>query len=172
LLLERPLDRIVSVLGVLKSGGAYLPLDPALPAERLDYMARDSGASLVLTSTRRDLPPLPGARVISLAAARSEIARQDDANPPGGALPQNLAYLIYTSGSTGQPKAVMVEHRGVPNLVTAQARAFDVRRGDRLLQFASFGFDASVSEIGVALGTGATLVLMEPGEHLPGPDLI
>ncbi len=146
---ERSPELIVSVLGVLRAGGAYLPLDSAYPAERIAFMLEDSGARAL---------PLGGAESV------------DEGFPP--AEPGHLAYVIYTSGSTGRPKGVMVEHGGIPNLALAQRRAFDIRPGDRVLQWASFSFDAAVSEIWMALANGAALVLSGTDSLLPGPGLL
>ena len=169
LCVDRSLDLVVSLLAILKSGGAYLPLDPAYPASRLAFMLEDSRAALVL-GTRASLAALPAHRAAVLAL--------EDVSDPGAVRPpyvdvgpRDRAYVIYTSGSTGQPKGVEVEHAGLSNLVQAQVRAFDVTRGSRVLQFASLNFDASISEIGMALSTGATLVLAHPDSLGPGDDL-
>ncbi|HEX3131502.1 MAG TPA: amino acid adenylation domain-containing protein, partial [Thermoanaerobaculia bacterium] len=149
--LERSPDLATGALGVLRAGGAYLPLDPAYPAERLDWMAEDSGAKLRLTSI-----PAPE------AGGDEPLPRPE---------PGDLAYLIYTSGSTGRPKAVMVTHRGLPFMADGQERTLDVRPGDRVLQFSSPSFDASVWELWQALAHGAALVMAPREELLPGPGL-
>jgi amino acid adenylation domain-containing protein len=153
---------IVAVVAVLKSGGAYLPLDPSLPQARIAHMLQDSGARLVLTEQSLSAGIDVGAAVavcLDAAAEEEEIGLSATENLPGGARLGNLAYVIYTSGSTGQPKGVMAEHRGVCNMAQAQATAFGIAPGTRLLQFASLAFDASVSEIFTVLVSGATLCL-------------
>jgi amino acid adenylation domain-containing protein len=166
---ERSVEMVVALLGVLKAGGAYLPLDPAHPQQRLDFMLGDSGVRVLLTQQK------PAARfgqgvphVFLLDSQWGEIADADGRDLPPVATGRNLAYVIYTSGSTGIPKGVLVEHSGLCNLVEAQTQAFDIRPESRVLQFASFGFDASVSEIFTALTAGATLCL-SPQETLSAP---
>ncbi len=146
---ERGLDMVVGLLGILKAGGAYLPLDPAYPAERRQYMLQDAAPKAVLTQQE---------------LRQAKLSTQPASNPEARALgltPRNLAYVIYTSGSTGTPKGVMVEHGSVVNMLTAHARTCGLTSGDRVLQFASFGFDSSVAEIFPALSVGATLVLRQ-----------
>ncbi|HEV2860062.1 MAG TPA: amino acid adenylation domain-containing protein [Pyrinomonadaceae bacterium] len=170
---ERSTEMVVAALGVLKAGGAYLPLDPSYPKERLAFMLEDSGARVLLTQSQllAGLPP-HGARALCLDSDWEAVAGAATSNPAGATTPRNLAYVIYTSGSTGRPKGVMVEHRGVNNLAAAQIRAFDVRPESRVLQFASFSFDASVSEFFTALLCGATLCLETQSALLPGPELL
>ncbi len=158
--LERSPELIISVLGVLKAGAAYLPLDPSYPRDRLAFMLADSRATLLLTDRllADRLPPQPTGRVM-IDAEQERIAREPAFAPADEVGPDALAYLIYTSGSTGTPKGVMVPHRGIGNLALAQRRAFDLDPQSRVLQFASFGFDASVSEIFVTLLSGAALYL-------------
>jgi amino acid adenylation domain-containing protein len=171
--LERGTELVVAILAVLKAGGAYVPLDPAYPAERLAFMLADSGAPLLLT--RSPLPeglPPHAAEVVCLDADRERIEAESARAPAAGARPDHLAYVIYTSGSTGTPKGVMVPHCGVPNLAYAQARRFGIDGTSRVLQFASFSFDAAVAELFDALLTGATLVMAPREELLPGPGLL
>jgi amino acid adenylation domain-containing protein len=171
--LERGPDAIVALLAVLRAGGCYVPLDPEYPPERLRYMADDARAALVVT--REDLRgalPVDDARVLRLDAPAAEGAQDALPGPDGGAVPGSLCYLVYTSGSTGRPKGAMVEHRGVPNLVLAQNRVFGLGPGDRVLQFAPLGFDASVSEIFLALVSGATLCIPPADARLPGLELV
>ncbi|HEX2189199.1 MAG TPA: amino acid adenylation domain-containing protein [Longimicrobiaceae bacterium] len=145
--LERSPELVVALLGVLKAGGAYVPLDPDYPAERLEYMAADSGAALVLDGT--PLPPAP--------------------SPAGGEGlgrgPSTLAYVIYTSGSTGRPKGAMNEHRGVVNRLLWMQRRYGLTQDDVVLQKTPFSFDVSVWELFWPLITGARLVLARPGGH-------
>jgi amino acid adenylation domain-containing protein len=171
--LERGPEMVVSVLAVLKAGGAYVPLDPAYPAERLDFMLADSGARLLLT--RLPLPEGLAPRdveVVCLDADRERIESESAQAPAAGVVPGNLAYVIYTSGSTGRPKGVLVPHRGLANVALGHARDLGVTAADRVLQFASPSFDASVFEMVMALAAGATLVLGTRETLAPGPDLL
>jgi amino acid adenylation domain-containing protein len=159
---ERSLDMIVGILGVMKADAAYLPLDPHYPADRLAFMFADSQSRLLLTQShlKAAIPNLPSAiQMICLDAEWEQIAQESAENTDSSATPENLAYVIYTSGSTGQPKGAMLAHRGLCNLARAQQRAFNVSAGKRVLQFSPFSFDASVWEMAMALGNGATLVL-------------
>ncbi|HYH78313.1 MAG TPA: amino acid adenylation domain-containing protein, partial [Longimicrobium sp.] len=171
--LERGPELVVAILAVLKAGGAYVPLDPAYPAERLAFMLADSGAPLLLT--RLPLPeglPPHAAEVVCLEADRERIEAESARAPAAGARPDHLAYVIYTSGSTGTPKGVMVPHRGLPNLAYMQARRFGIDETSRVLQFASFSFDAAVAELFDTLLAGATLVMAPREELLPGAGLL
>jgi amino acid adenylation domain-containing protein len=152
-LLERSLDLPVALLGVLKAGGAYLPLDPGYPDQRLAYLVADAGCRVVVTSA--DLAGRLPAGVIALTGEHADRPEHD---PPPIARPDNAAYVIYTSGSTGPPKGVLVTHRNVVNHVMSNGRLYQIAPGDRVLQWASPTFDLSVFEIFGALGHGATLI--------------
>ncbi|GAB3136782.1 hypothetical protein GCM10027290_01120 [Micromonospora sonneratiae] len=159
--LPRGIDLIVAMLAVLKAGGAYLPLDPAYPAERIGEMIRDAAPVVVLTDA--DLAPRLPRTTATVLVADLANGRPEAAYPPAVQLSgDNLAYVIYTSGSTGRPKGVAVTHRSVLNFCHAQRRVLDAHAGDEVLQFASPSFDASVWEILLALANGATLVLPPP----------
>lgn len=156
--------RVIGVLAVLKAGGAFLPLDPTYPPERLRYMVAQARPVAVVTEAGGFLATLPAVAVVAPEADGAAPARA----PEPVLRPDNLAYVIYTSGSTGRPKGVACHHLGLANLAAAQVRTFAVDAASRVLQFASFGFDASVSEIAMALAAGAALV-MAPRERLfPG----
>ncbi|MDX2683774.1 non-ribosomal peptide synthetase, partial [Streptomyces soliscabiei] len=172
--LPRGVDLIVALLAVLKTGAAYVPLDVQYPVERLEFMLADSGARVVLG--RGDMSTVlsgPAVHVVNLDDMR--VARELAATPvtaPEVAFETGgLAYVIYTSGSTGRPKGVAVSHGGVASLVAAQAERFAVDSASRMLQFASVSFDAAVSEVLVALSSGARLVLSDAHELLPGQGL-
>lgn len=172
LCLERSLDLIVGWLGILKAGGAYVPFDPAYPQERLNFMVADAQLQMIVTQAALlDRLPSQGLRVVCLDAERPQWARQPAENLRIAITTDQLAYVIYTSGSTGRPKGVMVENRGLVNLAQAQIHAFAVEPPSRVLQFASTNFDASVSEIAMALCCGATLVLANLTDLQPGPSL-
>ena len=172
---ERSPEMVVGVLGVLKAGGAYVPLDPGYPPERLRHMLADSAPGVVLTQTsiaaaRDGLFGGVDAEVLALDAPAWE--ERAATNPErAGLTPGHLAYVIYTSGSTGTPKGVMVAHRNVANLVAAQARALGVDETSRVLQFASFSFDACVFEMVMALCQGASLHVPPGGDLLAGEAL-
>ncbi|MEX5528336.1 syringomycin E biosynthesis non-ribosomal peptide synthetase SyrE, partial [Pseudomonas syringae] len=159
LCVERGVEMMVGLLGVLKAGAAYVPLDPAYPAERLAYMIEDSTPSALLTQRHLQeyLPTLTLPLVLLDDDQRKTFTERDD-NPVVEALGvRNLAYVIYTSGSTGNPKGVMIEHRGLVNYSVDAARLFDLSPTDTVLQQNTLNFDLSVEEIFPALLAGATL---------------
>ncbi|WP_046266716.1 AMP-binding protein, partial [Pseudomonas syringae] len=136
LCVERGVEMMVGLLGVLKAGAAYVPLDPAYPAERLAYMIEDSTPSALLTQRHLQeyLPTLTLPLVLLDDDQRKTFTERDD-NPVVEALGvRNLAYVIYTSGSTGNPKGVMIEHRGLVNYSVDAARLFDLSPTDTVLQ--------------------------------------
>ncbi|MBF0153441.1 MAG: amino acid adenylation domain-containing protein [Magnetococcales bacterium] len=191
------------ILGIMKAGGACMPIDPATPQERIDFMLQDSRCRLLLVEettppNNADMKDFMGASpqtpwglrpkphqeeghspsswtsIPVFQTFKNHVSREDTAvmrvalqplrdaettpHQPRAVAPHDLAYVIYTSGSTGQPKGVMVEHGGFVNMALAQIRAFGVTAQDRVLQFASPAFDASMSEIFMALLCGAALV--------------
>ncbi|MEU9413624.1 amino acid adenylation domain-containing protein [Streptomyces sp. NPDC048281] len=185
-LMERGAGLVTALVGVLKAGAAYLPIDPQQPAERLAYLLADSGAAHVLTS--RACARLLDEAAVAAATTRApqdaalitDVPRTvlDDLDLAGdldldrvGISPQQAAYVIYTSGSTGRPKGVVLSHAGAVNLAEAQRRRLGVRAGDRVLQFASVGFDAATWELLMALGAGAALVVAPADELSPGTGL-
>jgi amino acid adenylation domain-containing protein len=164
----RSLETVAGILGVLRAGAAYVPLDPDYPAERLAFMWRDCGARALLTQERlRARVPAAEERVVLLDGT-SEDGAADGESAAG---PDDLAYVIYTSGSTGRPKGVMIAHRGAVNVIRENARLLRVDEGSRVLQLASLSFDASVLEIFTALSTGAELVLTPRETLLSGEAL-
>jgi natural product biosynthesis luciferase-like monooxygenase protein/amino acid adenylation domain-containing protein len=174
LCVEKSLDVVVGMLGILKAGGAFLPLDSAYPLERLSFMLEDAQVSVLLTQQKlaATLPTTQWVQTICLDSDWDLIAEQSKSNTSGVAEADHLAYVIYTSGSTGRPKGVMVGHSGLCNMVTAQIQAFDVRSDSRVLQLASLSFDASVSEIFMALLAGGALYIGHRDSLMPGPELI
>ncbi len=171
--MERSLEMVVGLLGIMKAGGAYLPIDPNYPKDRITYMLMDAGLSILLTQERLvEKLPANEISIVCLDCDWAQIATCDSADLPVNTTPDNLAYMIYTSGSTGRPKGVMLHHRGLCNLTHSQIQDFAVTANSRVLQFASFSFDASVSEIFMALLTGATLYLASSDTLMSIPDLI
>jgi len=159
--MRRGLYLYVAVLAVLKAGGAYVPLDPDYPTDRVQFMVEDSGLRLVLAEAEtRGLVEDFAVEVVETEQSTETALRAGAGveDVSSGVTASNLAYVIYTSGSTGTPKGVCVEHRGLPNLVTAQAEAFGLTPQDRVLQFASLNFDASTLEMLLAWTAGATLL--------------
>jgi amino acid adenylation domain-containing protein len=161
--LHRDLDAIVALLGVLKSGGAYTVLDPAHPAARMDFMLRDTGAPLLLTTSDlvERLPQPDGWRVVELDRQWAEIEAAAGPAPAAPvATPDSLAYVLYTSGSSGKPKGVLLEHRALLSFAHQYGHAFDLHPGDRMLHLSALSFDMSHGELFAGLVAGATLVLV------------
>ncbi|MGQ4712493.1 amino acid adenylation domain-containing protein [Streptomyces anulatus] len=179
LALPRGVDQVVSVLAVLKAGGAYLPVDPGYPAERIAYMLADARPALLISHTEiaAGLPEHAGA---ALLLDEPETVRDIGARPAGNVTDaertavlrrEHPAYVIYTSGSTGRPKGVVVSHAGPASLAFGQIDRFAVGPDARVLQFASPSFDAAFSELCMALLSGAALVLADRDRMLPGEPL-
>ncbi len=174
--LERSAELVVAVLGIVKAGAAFLPVDPGYPAERIAFMLSDAAPECILTSSgRAGGLPLP-AGVPVLAADDPTLTGADDwpvagKGRAGGLRAGHPAYVIYTSGSTGRPKGVVVSHAGVASLAAAQRERLGAGPGSWVLQFASPSFDASVWELVMALGSGAGLVVGSADELVPGEPL-
>ena len=162
ILLPRGFGMIIAMLGILKSGGAFVPLDPAYPADRLAYIAQDSGMRLVLSDA---------ATTGILPAGDFTVLDIDDTatgtSPRLHHAPGDLAYVIYTSGSTGRPKGALNSHAGLGNLAQVVRDIFKAGPGDRALHFASFSFDSSIWEILIPLASGGTLCLIPEAARLP-----
>lgn len=161
---------VAGMLGVMKAGAAWVPMDPAYPNQRLADMMEDSGATCAVADAA-SAARLPGLlQWVDVDAAR---AIQSHPRSPCTKLESGqLAYMIYTSGSTGRPKGALLEHGGVATTVLGMREAFGIRSGDRVLQFSSMSFDASICEIGIALTSGAALVIAGDDERVPGPQLV
>ena len=171
--LRRSLELPVALLGVLKAGGACVPLDPAYPKERLAYMLEDSQTSLVLTQ--------PGllaevtdfdAEIVTLDADWSSFSNESSEPVHSGVKPDNLAYVIYTSGSTGKPRGVLLSHLGLVNHNTAAVNLFGITQEDRMAQFASISFDIAIEEIFPTWIAGAALVIREEDATLAVGDFL
>ncbi|GAA4671107.1 non-ribosomal peptide synthetase [Phytohabitans rumicis] len=159
--LERSLDAVVVLLGVLKAGGVYTPVDPTQPAERRDYMIADSGARVVVT-TGEFAATFDGPYTV--VAVDDEAGAGDEAGVdlPTVTDPRNLAYLIYTSGSTGRPKAVMIEHRSYAHHCRVIADAYRITPRDRVVLLSALTFDVAMDQIAATLLAGATIVVGDP----------
>ncbi|HEX5706967.1 MAG TPA: amino acid adenylation domain-containing protein, partial [Pyrinomonadaceae bacterium] len=161
LCVERSPEMLVGLLGILKAGAAYVPLDPQYPSERLAYMLEDAQVwGILMHRNLADRLPASGrAARIFLDADQEEFDAYGDENPVVEMTGENLCYVIYTSGSTGRPKGVMISHAALHNFTIEATREYEIVPEDRVLQFASINFDASAEEIYPCLTRGATLVL-------------
>lgn len=165
---ERSVEMLVGLLGILKSGGVYVPLDPSYPTERLAFMLADAQTPLLLTQEHL-LNRLPGhqARVLCLDSDWQQVATRPTTTPSSTVSPGNLAYVIYTSGTTGTPRGVMIVHKELVNRIFAMIETYKLGANDRVLQIISLSFDASVEEIFPVLTAGGTLILYQkPAESL------
>ncbi len=173
ILMQRGLESFISILAIIKSGAAYLPLDIAYPCERLNYILSDAGAALLLT-LRGDRKLLPDASVPVLCVDdESELLLEESmANLPISPDLDDLAYVIYTSGSTGRPKGVDVTHAGLSNLVRWHQRTYAVDQTDRATHVASFAYDAAVWEIWPYLTVGAAVYIADDMTRLSAATLI
>jgi len=156
---ERSEWMLIALLGIMKSGGAYLPLAPDYPANRTAYMLQDSKARLLVTDATTKEAAQTAFKDILPVIAIENSQHDNRENPITKVTPRNLAYIIYTSGSTGQPKGVLLEHRGVANMLLSQVADLAVTEADSTLQFAPYTFDASVGELFMGFCAGATMVI-------------
>jgi amino acid adenylation domain-containing protein len=170
--LERSVEMIVTLLGILKAGGAYLPLDPEYPAERLRYMIEDAGVKVALTQQRLSSRLQDtGVEWIAVDDEWARIATQPRENP-ANMQPESLAYVIYTSGSTGMPKGVMITNQSLTNYALTMMHCIGLEPDQRMLEFASLSFDASVVQIFPALLGGATVVIDRSINKLSNRELL
>ncbi len=169
--LERSAEMVIAILGVLKAGSAYVPLDPAYPKERLDFILGEAGVKVLLTQERTAVE-LTGlkARVICMDSERALIAREKW-NEKRTATPDDLAYVIYTSGSTGKPKGVEIQHRALVNFLTSMQRQLGTQATERLLAVTTLSFDIAGLEILLPLVSGARVVIADRDSTMDGTQL-
>ena len=165
--LERGVDLVACLLGVMKSGAGYVPLDPAYPADRLAYMASDANLAMLLTQSTIDSPiPWPAEKIIVVdAITLAGVALARAATLPSV---NDIAYVIYTSGSTGKPKGVSVPHGAVVNFLQSMARTPGLDASDRLVAVTTLSFDIAVNELLLPLSVGAQIILASRDEAIDG----
>ena len=162
-MMDRSVEQVVALLGVLTAGAAYLPVDPDYPADRIGYLFTDADPVLLVTATGGTVPgTVP---VLTLDESAVWALGQPGLAPPAGPLPAHPAYVIYTSGSTGRPKGVVVPHAGIVNYFTWLKAGYGLSAADRILYKAPLSFDVSVWELLFPLIAGATVVVARPGGH-------
>jgi len=174
LCVERSPEMVVGLLGILKAGAAYVPIDPAYPKERIAHMLSDSEAPLLVT-TQDLLPGLPegqNAKMVFLDADRSAIAQASEENPTSEVQPHHLAYAIYTSGSTGKPKGVMIQHQNLTNFLISMQEKPGLTPSDVLLAVTTISFDIAELELHLPLITGAKVVVVSREVAFDGPKLL
>ncbi|HEY4326480.1 MAG TPA: amino acid adenylation domain-containing protein [Mucilaginibacter sp.] len=162
--MERSIEMIVGILGILKAGAAYVPIDPEYPADRISYMLEDTGTEFVISSSgSRERLNASNATVIELDGSREQIDNERDNNPAVTINPEQLAYVIYTSGSTGRPKGVMIEHQSLINYCLTFKNYYSIIDKDKILQQSSVSFDTMVEELYPALISGASIIIVKEG---------
>ena len=172
-LLPRSTAYISAIVAVLKSEAAFMPLDLGYPSSRLKFMITDSGASIIICNRKTvDIAATLGCRrILDLDSERNAITEYSETDSHTATAAHDLCYLIYTSGTTGSPKGVIIEHRNLEHLLRAHGGIPKLSRDDRVLQFSSVSFDASIFEIFLTLDAGATLVIPKR-EACIGPELL
>jgi len=161
ILMERSIDVIIAILGVLKAGGAYIPLEPAYPKERLNYMINDSKMPVLITkSSFLDIVPDSNVTVVNMDLDWERISKESKENPDCNINYDNLVYIIYTSGSTGTPKGVEISHGALVNLIHSMLKEPGMTCEDRLLSVSALSFDMSVFDIFVPLSAGASIIMV------------
>jgi amino acid adenylation domain-containing protein len=170
-LLDRSTDMLIAMLGIMKAGGAYLPLDPVYPKDRLAFMVEDAKVSTVITQKKYStLLPKTSTNKIEIDSEWSQIGKLDSKNPCGKVNAKNLAYVIYTSGSTGKPKGVMVEHSNVVNFFAGMDQCLKGDSPGVWLAVTSLSFDISVLELFWTLTRGFNIVLYAGEDRAIGAD--
>ncbi|SDW03720.1 amino acid adenylation domain-containing protein [Marininema mesophilum] len=163
LLLSRSQEMVIAIYAVLKAGGTYVPIDPEFPTDRIQYLLRDSGASMLLT--QRDWREKVDFSGSILDVTDKEIYQGDPSNLPSVTASEHLAYILYTSGSTGQPKGVMVEHRNIINFLHAMQQEYPMMASDTFLLKTPYTFDVSVPELFGWTIMGGRLAILKEGDH-------
>ncbi|MGZ6503233.1 MAG: non-ribosomal peptide synthetase, partial [Tumebacillaceae bacterium] len=165
--MERSLEMVISLYGILKAGGAFVPIDPSYPSDRLSYLLEDSQIQVLLTQEKwvDTLPNVSSVSIICLDLAEELLADESTENLPTAATVEHAAYMIYTSGSTGKPKGVLNTHKGIVNRLLWMKETYELTPDDRVLQKTPFSFDVSVWEFFWPLLTGARLVVARPEGH-------
>lgn len=168
LCLERSPLMLIALLGTLKTGAAYLPLDVQAPARRLRFILEDAGVSAVITQSkfRGSFAEASAFPIWCLDAEVFSVNGDSPANPPAVAQPENIVYVIYTSGSTGNPKGVMIENRGLINYLSWAKAAYRMGEGSRTLVHSPFSFDLTITGLLLPLIAGGTVELVSQGDEL------
>ncbi|PEF61862.1 amino acid adenylation domain-containing protein [Bacillus cereus] len=164
---ERSLEMIVGLLGILKANGVYVPLDPAYPKKRLNYIINDANIQIMITQNNTDWWTSKGIESVNLDKNQRMLSEECTNNLSIEVNADDLAYVIYTSGSTGNPKGVLLEHKGLCNLVHVGMNLLHINQNSRVIQFSSFSFDASVFEIFTSLVSGGTLYMCSQDDIMP-----
>ena len=172
--IERSAEMIISVIGILKAGCYYIPLDPTFPQDRLNYMFMDSGAKVIISqrSLKEKYGFFANAKFVIIDDEKSIVNKSNTTRQKLRNDSQSPAYLLYTSGSTGRPKGVMVHHQAVVNLITSMTESPGVTKNDTLLSVVTLSFDMSVFEIFLPLSNGATIVVADSRDIRDGHSLI
>ena len=171
--MDRSADMIVAVLGVLKAGCAYLPMDPVYPRERLAFMQEDSRVAAILTERKfRGEVPVEIDRILCMDSDREQLSRQGTHNPRHDVDPADLAYIIYTSGTTGKPKGVQVFHRSIVNLLNSLADKLLFSERDVLFSVNALSFDIVILDLFLPLVSGASIVMSDPENLYDGRKLL
>ncbi len=164
--MERSIEMVVALYGILKAGAAYVPLDPDYPEQRIQWMLDDTASPVILTQGHlQDRIHVAGTELLCLDRDWQLVSTCSQARPTTAVASDELAYVIYTSGSTGKPKGVMNEHRGIVNRLLWMQERYHLQDDDRVLQKTPFSFDVSVWEFFWPLQNGARLIIAEPGGH-------
>ncbi len=171
--MDRSIDMLTALVAVHKSGGAYLPMDPVFPKDRLEFMLDNAQVPIILTdSIIKDTLPLNKAKIICVSEQWKEISEQSSEKSENRATTDNLAYVIYTSGSTGNPKGVQIEHRAFTNFLLSMGTSTNICEKDRLLAVTTLSFDIAGLEMMLPLVTGASVVIAGRDEVIDGEKLI
>lgn len=164
LCMEKSLDVMVGMFGIMKAGGTYVPIDPSYPTQRISYIIEDTDMEIIVGNAEvmevLNFIEEDGPDIVQIDVEWETISQHPTDTPIRELGPENLIYIIYTSGSTGKPKGVLIEHRSVTNLITGLSQKFGFSPDDQVLQISSISFDASVEQIYLALSNGASIVLV------------